>query len=365
MNQPNDTTTRPTDSPPASSPAAPNVIVRVGGGTASRLICVLGWLGFLVFLTLFLGQSASMEEYFDTTGGIQQKHHSGAREAKDKVAIITVSGAILEGDGFAKRQIDRVRDDEDVKAVVVRVNSPGGTIAGSDYIYHHLTRLRNEKKIPLVVSMGSIAASGGYYVAMAVGDQENSIYAEPTTTTGSIGVIMPHYDLSKLLARFDVSNDSIVSHPRKQLMSMTQPMSDEDRKILQAYVDEAFLRFKDIVAQGRPVFQADRAALEELATGEIFTAPQAKRHGLVDEIGFIEDAIDRAIELANLDKDATRVVRYERPASLLDVALPLASSGGATDLSTILELNTPQAYYLATTLPPLLSHRKQRDGMDN
>jgi protease-4 len=198
---------------------------------------------------------------------------------------------------------------------------------------------------------------------MAVGDQEKSIYAEPTTTTGSIGVIMPHYDLSKLLERFDVSNDSIVSHPRKQLMSMTQPMSDDDRAILQAYVNEAFARFKEIVTQGRPAFAADPAALDQLATGEIFTAPQAKRHGLVDEIGFIEDAIDRAMELADLDKDATRVVQYERPTSLLDFTVPMASTGGGLDLHTILELNTPQAYYLATTLPPLLSHRQQRDGL--
>ena len=104
------------------------------------------------------------------------------------MAIITVSGVIVDGDGYVKKQIERVRQDEDVKAIVLRVNTPGGTVTGSDYILHHLNRLRAERKLPLVVSMGSVAASGGYYVSMAVGDQPQSIYAEPTTTTGSIGV---------------------------------------------------------------------------------------------------------------------------------------------------------------------------------
>ncbi len=125
----------------------------------------------------------------------------------------------MEGDGFVKRQIDRVRKDAQVKAVVVRIDSPGGTVTGSDYIYHHLKKLREDRSLPLVVSMGSIAASGGYYIAMAVGDQEKSIFAEPTTTTGSIGVIVPHYDLSGLMARYDVRDDSISSHPRKQILS--------------------------------------------------------------------------------------------------------------------------------------------------
>jgi protease-4 len=358
MSQTSDNPSGPADLPAAAPPVVPQIVIHTRGSALQRLVCLLGWLGCLVFLLLFVGQSVSLQEYFDTSDGIQQKHHSGPKNARGKVAIIAIRGAILEGDGFAKKQIDRVRQDDDVRAVVVRVDSPGGTITGSDYLYHHLTQLRKERKIPLVVSMGSIAASGGYYVSMAVGDQERSIYAEPTTTTGSIGVIMPHYDLSGLLERFDVANDSIVSHPRKQLMSMTKPISDEDRRILQAYVDEAFARFKDVVAEGRPAFEADRAALDELATGEIFTANQALRHGLVDEIGFIEQAIDRAIELAGLDKDATRVVQYEQPASLLDLPWPVASSG-AGDLSALLELNAPRAYYLATTLPPLITQQSQ------
>jgi protease-4 len=343
----------------AQGPAAPppQITIHTGGSLFLRVLCGLGWMGCLVFLALFLGLSFGLSEYFDTSGGIREKYHSGAMSGRDKVAVITVDGAILQGSGFVKHQIDRVRDDKHVKAIVVRVNSPGGTITGSDYIHHHLVKLRQEKKVPMVVSMGGIAASGGYYLAMAVGDQEKAIYAEPTTTTGSIGVIVPHYDLSGLLTQFNVKDDSIVSHPRKQLMAMTKPIADEDRKILQVYVDEAFTRFKDIIKGGRPVFRKAPEKLDELATGEIFSARQAKDHGLIDELGFIEDAIDRAIELAGLSTEQTRVVEFEPPPSLFDLPFLSAAESRASALGLILDLNTPQAYYLATTLPPLVTQR--------
>lgn len=348
-------TTSTANAAPLPAAGVPQITIQTGSSWLLRILCGLGWLGCLVFLALFLGLSFGLSQYFDTTGGIQEKYHSGAKYGRDKVAVITIDGAILHGSGFVKQQIDRVREDKDVKAVVVRVNSPGGTITGSDYIHHHLVKLRQEKQVPLVVSMGGIAASGGYYLAMAVGDTERSIYAEPTTTTGSIGVIVPHYDLSGLLSRFQIQDDSIVSHPRKQLMAMTKPISDEDRQILQVYVDDAFARFKDIIRSGRPVFRQAPEKLDELATGEIFSARQAKDHGLVDELGFIEDAIERAMELAGLNSARTRVVEFEPPPSLFDLPFLSAAESRTSPLGLILDLNTPQAYYLATTLPPLVT----------
>lgn len=340
-------------SPPAVA-TLPPIIVNCPGSRRSRFWAWAGWAGFAICLVWLIGQAFALRDYFDVSQDVEEKYHSGAPHGRDKVAIISVSGAILDG-AFVERQIKRAREDKHVKAVVVRVVSPGGTITGSDYIFHHLTKLRQEKQIPLVVSMGSIAASGGYYVAMAVGAQEKAIYAEPTTTTGSIGVIIPHYDLSGLLSRFDVKEDSLASHPRKQMLSMTRPISEDHRQLLEAYLNEAFTRFKDVVKEGRPAFRTDPAALDQLATGEIFTAPQAKKHGLVDEIGFIEDAIDRALALAQLSKDDTRVVEYRRFPALLDI--PWLSEGRSSEpsLATLLELNTPQAYYLATTLPTLLT----------
>lgn len=337
--------------PPVTVP--PIVIQQPGGNRLLRFVATIGWTGFFIAGLMLISQYVLLGEYFDTTGGIQEKYHSLEKFAGNKVAIITVKGMIVSGEGYVKRQIERVRQDDSVKAVVVRVDSPGGTVTGADYIFHHLTKLRDEREIPLVVSMGSMATSGGYYVAMAVGDQPKSIYAEPTTTTGSIGVMIPHYDISGLLARFDVKDDTIATHPRKEMLSMTKPMTDDHRQLLEAYLNEAFERFKSIVKKGRPAFRENEAKLDELATGEVFTANQALQHGLIDEIGFEEDAIDRVIELAGLDKDNTQVVRYEAPFSLF--GLSAASSGArSSQLEQLLEMGTPRAYYLWTQLPPLL-----------
>jgi len=347
---------------PRERPAATQTIVlQTGGGRLGRIFCWLGWAGFaicaILLVILWTMQNLALDDYFDTTEGVEEKYHSGDKYGRNKVAIISVAGAILDSSSV-KRQIDRVRDDENVKAVVLRVDSPGGTVYGSDYIFHHLKRLRKEKAIPLVVSMGGIAASGGYYVSMAVGDQEKSIFAEPTTTTGSIGVMIPHYDLSGLLARFDIKDDTLVSDSRKGMLSMTRAMSDDHRQVLQTHLDELFGRFKDIIKEGRPAFRMHPDALDQLATGEIFTAQQAKEHGLVDEIGFIEAAIDRAIELAKLEKEKTRVVELKRPPlSLYDIPGLIETNGQGFDLSTWLDLSAPRAYYLASTLPTLVTNR--------
>lgn len=321
-----------------------------------------GWLGFGISLAALVGVSASLHDYFDTTGGIEEKYVSlqpdddDAKYAKDKIAVLSIEGTIISGDGFVKQQIDRIARDKKVKAVVVRVDSPGGTVTGSDFIFHHLKRLREERNLPLVVSMGSMAASGGYYVAMAVGDQEDAIFAEPTTTTGSIGVIVPHYDLSGLLDRFDVKDDSIASHERKQMLTMTRPIPQEHRELIQKWVNESFERFKGIVKEGRPVFRKDPSMLDELATGEIFSAEKAKEFGLVDRIGFVEEAIDRARELAHLKKGEVKVVRYKRPVDLFGFSGMASAHAKAvrSPIEGLLETATPRPYYLFSGLPNLV-----------
>ncbi len=359
----------------SSSAENQQIIVQVNSGGVSRLVgwslACLGWLGVLICLGVILVMSWGRSEYYDTTGGISEQYHSRDEYGDDKIAIINVVGIIAHGDGFVKRQIDRVRDDDDVKAIVVRVDSPGGTVTGSDYMYHHLKKLREEKNVPMVVSMGSIAASGGYYVSMAVGNQQNCIFAEPTTTTGSIGVIIPHYDISWLLEEHGVTNDSIASHERKQMLSMTKPIPEEHRQLLQGYVNELFELFKKRVTEGRKQFLTGKEMIggykiesksgRDLATGEVFTATQAIEFGLVDKIGFIEDAIDRAAEMAGLDKDKVRVIRYKRPGTLLDLAGLAESPDPGFDLSSLLDINTPRAYYLFTSLPPLTSSYGRAD----
>ncbi len=287
---------------------------------------------------------------------VREEFFSHDRRGGEKVAIITLDGIILdEADGFVKRQIDRVEKDKDVKAVVLRINSPGGTISGSDYLHHHLTKLAKDREIPIVVSMGGIAASGGYYVAMAVGDTPDSIFAESSTFTGSIGVMIPRYDLSEMLQNWGIRYDSVASHDLKGMGSMAKPMTEQERELFQEIVDEGFTQFKDIIRSGRPSMRDDPEVLDKLATGQIFTASQAVQHGLVDRIGFIEIAIDRAIEVAGLDPDEVKVVRYKPEPSLAGILLGGEARGRPLDLKAIMELATPRAYYLCTWLPPLHS----------
>jgi protease IV len=218
--------------------------------------------------------------------------------------------------------------------------------------------LTADRQIPLVVSMGGIAASGGYYVAMAVGEAKDTIYAEPTTWTGSIGVIIPHYNVSKLLERWDIQDDSIASNPLKMMGSPTrdfpEPIRAEEQKILEGLVQSSFEGFKEIVLASRPALRDDQAKQDEVFTGRIFTAKQAKENLLVDRLGFVEDAIDRALELANLEKDDVRVVKYKKPVGALDQMLFGSDSQARHfDLNGLAELAVPRAYYMCTWLPAL------------
>ncbi|MBI3837888.1 MAG: signal peptide peptidase SppA [Planctomycetia bacterium] len=321
------------------------------------------WIALCISVLLNFGLYSSYQSYFQSGTEIDEKWHSLDKKAPEKVAIIAVEGAILGEEGFVKKQIDRVREDDQVKAVVLRVDSPGGTVTGSDYIYHHLKKLAKDKQIPLVVSMGSVAASGGYYVAMAAGDKENTIYAEPTTWTGSIGVIIPHYDLSGLLEKLNVQDDSIASNPLKMMGSPTRKFPEgiraEEQQILKGLVDSSFEGFKQIVLASRAPLRNDKSLQDVVFTGRIFTARQAKENGLVDQLGFIEDAVNRAIELAGLEKEHVRVVQYTRPVGMIEHMLfGQQSHARGIDVAALLELTAPKAYYLCTWMSGLTAEAR-------
>jgi protease-4 len=344
---------------PAPLPAAPSagpirVVVEQPPRRFGRLGYRLLWAALIISVLVNVSFWGAEQSYYQTGGEVNEKYHSLSRTAHDKVAIITIEGTIL-GDTYVKKQIDRVRDDEHVKAIVLRVDSPGGTVTGSDYIYHHLKKLAADKQIPVVVSMGSIAASGGYYVSMAAGDKDQNIFAEPTTWTGSIGVIIPHYDLSGLLARWDVADDSIASASMKQMGSPTRKLPEkeraEEREILKNLVDESFASFKQIVLKSRPALREHADWQAVVFSGRIFTATQAQKNGLIDKLGFVEDAIDRAIELAHLDKKDVRVVKYPKPTFGLISLLTADDRARRFDLSALLDMTAPRAFYLCTLLP--------------
>ena len=329
---------------------------RRSGLLAFFLVLVVVLLGISLLLNLLL----IVGDGLDSTARVQEKLYEPDRfgRGSEKIAIVSVEGVILDGEGFVTRQIQQAQKDDDVKAVVLRVESPGGTISGSDLIFHRLKEFREETDKPIVVSMGSVAASGGYYISMAVGDTPRSIFAEPTTWTGSIGVIIPHYSLVDMLDKVGVEENSIVSHPLKGMGSFSKPMTEQERKIFQLLVDESFGRFKDIVKYGRPIFQKHPEKLDKVATGQIFTSDQAKQHGLVDEIAFLEKAVDRAIELAGVDRENYRVVEYEPEPTLANLFFGDTAQSRAPDLSSLLDLASPKAYSLYTWLPAAISNQR-------
>jgi protease-4 len=309
-----------------------------------------------------IGVYGRYQSYFSPADGPQEKYHSLDKQALKKIAIIRVDGPILEDeDSFVKKQIDHVRHDPNVVAVVLRIDSPGGSVTASDYLYHHLQELTNDRELPIVVSMGGLCASGGYYIAMAVGGQENAIFAEPTTWTGSIGVAIPHYDLSGTLTALAIKDDSLASGPHKFMGTFTRPMGEEHQRLLQGLIDDSFQRFKAVIKNGRPRFNEDPAALDAVATGEVFAASQALDKKLIDRIGFIEDAVARAAELANVSTGDVRCVKYDRPPGLFGglIGANAAGDAGRLDLSALFNLATPRAYYLWTWLPAAITNSHQ------
>jgi len=192
-----------------------------------------------------------------------------------------------------------------VKAIVLRVNSPGGGVTASDDVYGEIVRFKREQKVPVVAAFGDVAASGGYYVACAA----DRIVAHPTTVTGSIGVIMTSLNLEGLLAKVGVRNQTFKAGEHKDILSPLRGATPEERRIVQSILDELHTRFVSVVRESRAGLDLRRLA--ELTDGRIFDAQQALQAGLIDQIGDLHAAIDAAKAAAHVDE--ARVVAYRRP----------------------------------------------------
>jgi protease IV len=253
-----------------------------------RAAAVLGVIfgGLFLVLFAFLLLTWSAVKSAPSLGSLSDESTSaGAR-----VGIVEVKGAIGDNERGANgevivRQIRKLERDNDVKAILVRVDSPGGAVAPSQEIYAALIKARERKKV--VVSMGNLAASGGYYVASAA----HVIYANKGTLTGSIGVIFTHFNVKGILDWAKVEETTIKSGKYKDTMSPFRPISDQDRSEMQGLSTAIYNQFIDDVASGR---KKDREKIGELAEGRIYTGARAKEIGLVDELGSFDDALARA-----------------------------------------------------------------------
>ena len=315
---------------------------------------ILSSLSSLLFFLLFLGVFLSL--FTQGSSKLTRKSINEVKRAKQSVAVLKLEEIIMETDGFFNDQIDDAFGDESVKAVVLRIDSPGGSAFTSDHFYNKITKLRKERNIPVVVSMGSLCASGGYYIAMSVGNEnQNVIFGEPTTWLGSIGVIIPRYDLTELAEKIGFKPDPIQSHRLKSMGSMFRELTKEERDIFQGLVNDSFERFKTVIRSGRKVFHKEEDdeedPLEKYATGQIFTMKQALAAGLADEVGTQEDAVARAMDLANLDPEKTNVFTYKRKDSLRNILTSQSKNPHQQAYETISNVASPKPYYLYTQLP--------------
>jgi protease-4 len=239
-------------------------------------------------------------------------------EETQKVAVIPIHGVITDATStWVTRWLKEIEQDPNIKALVLDVDTPGGGVTPSDEIHHRIQRLRKVKEeagatFPIAVSMGALATSGGYYVSS---HPKVEIFAQPTTLTGNIGVLMPRFNLSELAKKWGV-NETTLTAPEggfKNAGSMFQPDKPEDSAYLQGIINEAYGNFRDIVKTGRE--GKLKGPLSEIANGQVFTFQQAMDKGLVDQKGYVEDAWKWAAQTANLSKPT--VVRYHAPASFL------------------------------------------------
>ena len=224
-----------------------------------------------------------------------------------KVGVVEIQGVITESRDILNL-IKRFRENDDIKSIVIRIDSPGGVIGPSQEIYREIRKTTAKKKI--IASMGSIAASGGYYIAAAA----DGIIANPGTITGSIGVILAYTNFRAVLDKIGMVPVVIKSGPLKDMGSPTKKMSEEEKKILQAFVDQAHGQFVTSIAEGRKM---DIDHVKSLADGRIYTGEEAAKQGLVDRLGNFEDAIEWAGQLGGIQGRVSTVYKREEKFSFL------------------------------------------------
>ncbi len=360
------------DHPPPSRPRPPSRFGAVVLGMSLMVNLLVAGL----FVALCAGVSMFGFSADDEKSSLKERHVAGKKSGDDKVAVVRIEGVIMEGLlDFAEKQIERAAEDKKVKAVVVRINSPGGSITASDQLYYRLTRLRDgvpEKGTaakPLVVSMASTAASGGYYVAMPA----KVLYAERTTITGSIGVYASFPNVSGLAEKVGFDMTVVKRGDVKTAGSPLRDMRPEERELWQSMVDHAYDQFKDVVETGRPQLKgkledkvidekrtvsvdkkdgtAEKKEIQYVrrrADGGIWTADKAKQFGLIDKIGYLEDAIKEAHDLAGLGEDY-KAIAYDRPFSLSEALMGVKAPqpGVLFDPARLANGLTPRLWYMA------------------
>ena len=228
-------------------------------------------------------------------------------KSSPKIAVIEVKG-VISGYMDTVSNIDKAQKDSSIKAVVLLVDSPGGAVGAAQEIYTAIEKLRKTK--PVVVSMGNVAASGGYYISAPA----NVIYANPGTITGSIGVIIQHVDASQILNKIGIKIENIKSGQNKDILYPNHPLTPEQKRLLEATILDVYDQFLDAIVKYRPIKKEE---LKKYADGRIFSGKQAQKIGLVDKLGNIQDAISEAKKLSKMEGKKVQVIYIRKEKSFL------------------------------------------------
>src|SRR6266550_2094749 len=256
---------------------------------------------YLLFLSGFIGNDESLTQATVQHGNVEEK-----------IAVIPVEGVITEGTAdVVGKWLQLVEKDPHVKAVVLSVDSPGGGVTASDEIYNRVMQVKKNRGFPIAVSMRTVAASGGYYVSAGT----DQIFAEPTTITGSIGVLMPSFSLNELGKKWGIKEDTITAPPDglKNAGSMFAEPDPRERPYLQAIADQIYGRFTTVVKDGRGAKL--KGNIKDICDGRIYTANDALKNGLIDQIGYADDVYAWVKTQAGLKNP--QIVKYQRPISLM------------------------------------------------
>jgi protease IV len=305
------------------------------------IITGLSMLGNVMLFLMLIGVGIVAFAGMDEKKYTEEVIEDGPRNAK--IAIVSIDGIIDEKQAQEVYwQLKEAREDRNVKGVIIRVNSPGGTISGSDQIHNEITKYRDETNQPAVAFMQGVAASGGYYSSVAC----NEIIAEPTAITGSIGVIMEYLVLQQLLEeKLGVQPIIVKAGSKKDWPNPFQKPTDEQLQYLQQrIIDPAYNRFVKIVVDGRS--SLTETDVRRLADGSIYWADKALDEKLIDSVGYLKDAIDKTKTLAGVKK--AQVVEYKKPFSIAEMLGAKTNVSLKIDRRTLYEISVPQALYLWT-----------------
>jgi len=316
---------------------------RKGGGWKVfwGIITGLSMLGNVMLFLMLVGVAVLVAAGKGEKKFIEEVIQDGPRTAK--IAIVSINGIIDEQQARdVYWQLKTARDDKNVKGLIIRVDSPGGTISGSDQIHNEIVKYRSDTNQPAVAFMQGVAASGGYYSSVAC----DEIIAEPTAITGSIGVIMGYLVLQQLLEeKLGIKPIVVKAGAKKDWPSSFQMPTDEQLQYMQErIIGPAYKQFVKVVVDGRS--QLTEEDVNRLADGSIYWADKALEEKLIDGIGYLKDAIDKTKSLAGVKK--AQVIEYRKPFSIADMLSAKTNLSLKIDRRTLYEVAVPQALYLWT-----------------